>query len=130
MFNKIATMTLAFSLLFSCSENKQEDKRKDDVKLADNEMFLLIGTYTSKEGSEGVYVHRFDTETGTSDSISLAEAINPSYLAISSDEKFVYAVGENNKDEAGVYSFSFDKKNGSLNPINFQSTLSSGPCYI
>jgi len=130
MFNKITTMFFASILLLSCSDKKQENTNKDEVNLSDSEMFLLIGTYTSEEGSEGVYVHRFDTKTGVSDSISLAEAANPSYLAISSDEKFVYAVGENNKDEAGVYSFSFDKKNGTLDPINFQSTLSSGPCYI
>src|SRR5690606_214337 len=64
----------------------------------------------------------------SSDSISMVEANNPSYLAISPSQDYVYAVGED--ENSGVYSFSFDKKSGTLIPINFQPTLSSGPCYI
>lgn len=136
MFNKIAMITLTTAFLFSCTGNRLEKSENengttDTVDLPEamsGEMFLLIGTYTSEEGSRGVYTYRFNTDTGSSDSISMVEADNPSYLALSPNEDFVYAVGEGK--ESGVYSFTFDKKSGSLIPINFQPTLSAGPCYI
>ena len=136
MINKIAMISIAASLMLSCTGNRTEksDNKNDTTSMAEladvksGELFLLIGTYTSDEGSKGVYIHRFDTNTGASDSISMVEANNPSYLALSPNEDFVYAVGED--QNSGVYSFSFDKKSGSLIPINFQPTLSSGPCYI
>lgn len=144
MFNKIAMISIVASLMLSCTGNRTNNSDNnanggDNEEVAatnvtqlteakSGELFLLIGTYTSKEGSKGVYVHRFNTETGSSDSISMVEANNPSYLAISPSQDYVYAVGED--ENSGVYSFSFDKKSGTLIPINFQPTLSSGPCYI
>ena len=130
MFIKTVSIALAASIMISCTGKSEETKKTNKANMSDNEIFLLIGTYTSNGGSEGIYVHRFNTETGESDSLSMAEAINPSYLAINSDEEYVYAVGENSDEMAGVYSFSFDKETGILHPINFQSTQSPGPCYV
>ena len=53
--------------------------------------YLLIGTYT-KGKSEGIYVYKMNTETGDVVAVSKATASNPSYLDVSPDEKFVYAV--------------------------------------
>lgn len=136
MFNKIVLMWLAATMFLSCTGNRsekevEENNSKESEELADltsDEMFLLIGTYTSDEGSRGVYVHRFNTDTGSSDSISMVEADNPSYLTFSPDENFVYAVGEGKSSV--VYSFAFNKKSGTLTPINIEPTLSGGPCYI
>ena len=136
MYNKIAIISIASFLMLSCTGNRSEKINDENVSTSraelaaakSGELFLLIGTYTSEEGSRGVYIHRFDTETGSSDSISMVEANNPSYLVLSPKENFVYAVSEG--ENSGVYSFSFDKKSGSLIPINFQTTLSAGPCYI
>ena len=55
------------------------------------EHYLLIGTYT-KGKSEGVYVYKFNSTTGDVAMVSSVKASNPSYLALSPDEKFVYAV--------------------------------------
>jgi len=62
----------------------------------DNEYYMLVGTYTSTRpgGSEGVYVYRFNTSTGESVKVSSVAIQNPSYLSISPDEKYVYAVQE------------------------------------
>lgn len=125
-------------LFFSCNEKKsdntQGDKSATDSTFAmqagSENMFLLIGTYTSDEGSKGIYVHRFDTGNGNSEPVSMAEIKNPSYLAISTDENFVYSVGENNEAESSVSAFAFNKDNGSLTLINSQTTRGSGPCYI
>src|SRR6188508_709223 len=96
-----------------------------------NENYLLIGTYTTGK-SEGVYVYRFNSATGDFDSVSMAKTPNPSYLAISSDEKFVYAVNENaDKGNGGkVSSFAFDKQQGNLSFIDVQQSGGDDPCYV
>jgi len=91
--------------------------------------YMLVGAYTSGT-SNGIYVYRFDEETGTSEYVSEIQAVNPTYLAVSTDERYVYSVGENGRDDAVVYAFSFDKKDGKLNLLNVQPTDASGPCYI
>ncbi len=92
--------------------------------------FLLVGTYTSSK-SEGIYVYKFDEATGAATFVSKAKTDNPSYLAISNNHRFVYAVKEGGADNASAVSaFSFNKKSGVLNFINKQPTKSNGPCYI
>jgi len=90
--------------------------------------YMLVGTYTSGT-STGIYVYRLDDETGTVEYVSETQAVNPSYLAFSADERFVYSVGESGR-EAVAYAFSFDKKNGKLNLLNSQPTNGAAPCYI
>jgi len=96
-----------------------------------NENYLLIGTYTTGK-SEGVYVFRFNSATGDFDSVSMIKTPNPSYLAISPDEKFVYAVNENaDKGNGGkVSSFAFDKQQGKLSLIDVQQSGGDDPCYV
>jgi 6-phosphogluconolactonase len=89
---------------------------------------LIVGAYTSGN-SKGIAVYRFYTETGRLAYLSQIDNVsNPSYLAVSSNNKFVYAVNENDNGE--VSSFSFEPKTGQLNFINKVSTLGGSPCYI
>ena len=96
-----------------------------------NESFLLIGTYTSGK-SEGIYVYKFDSGTGQFDSISMIKTSNPSFLAVSPDERFVYAVHEDaNAGKGGdIAAFSFDKRQGKLSFINQQLSGGDHPCYV
>ena len=92
--------------------------------------FLFVGTYTTAK-SEGIYVYKFNDESGNATFISKAKTDNPSYLAISNNHRFVYAVKEGGADNASAVSaFSFNKESGALNFINKQPTKSNGPCYI
>jgi len=91
-------------------------------------LYMLVGTYTSGT-SVGIYVYRFDEETGTAEYVSEARSANPSYLAVSADERYVYAVSESGRD-ASVSSFSFDKQAGTLTLLNVQPTNGAAPCYI
>jgi 6-phosphogluconolactonase len=89
---------------------------------------LLVGAYTNGK-SKGITVFRFYAETGRLAYLSQIDDVsNPSYLAVSADSKFVYAVNENDKGE--VSSFSFDPKMGTLKFINKQLTLGGSPCYV
>jgi 6-phosphogluconolactonase len=91
--------------------------------------YLLIGTYT-KGKSEGLYVYKMNTETGDVTAVSKATAANPSYLDLSPDEKFVYAVNEDASDKGSVSVFSFDKSNGTLKYIDKQTSGGDHPCYV
>ncbi len=138
MHKRIAMVTFAAALVVACTGNrtgKGDDQKTSreastEVRSEGGDLYLLAGTYTSGEGSKGIYLYRFDTESGKADSISMAEAENPSYLTLSPDGKFVYAVGENEEGRSAVYALSFDKQAGILSLINTQPTNSGGPCYI
>ena len=95
-----------------------------------NALYMLIGAYTSADTPQGIFVYKFDQETGVAEFVSDAIAQNPSYLAVSADERFVYAAGENNNDAAVAYAFAFDKNTGQLTMLNSQQTNGSSPCYI
>ncbi len=93
--------------------------------------YLFAGTYTNK-GSKGIYVYKFDAKTGTASLLSSTDSVvNPSYLTISPDGKFIYSVNETGGDEPGyVSAFSFDKTSGKLAFINSQPSGGDHPCYI
>jgi 6-phosphogluconolactonase len=91
---------------------------------------LLIGTYTRPNASKGIYVYRFYAETGKIAYLNEIDGVsNPSYLTVSHDNKFVYAVNEDNRGPGGVSAFKFDAKSGKLDSINKQPA-GGGPAYI
>ncbi|MBI2731319.1 MAG: lactonase family protein [Sphingobacteriales bacterium] len=97
------------------------------ITVAQKENYLLVGTYTSGK-SEGVSVYKFNSSTGNAVYVSSIKSSNPSFLTVAPNEKTVYAV---NEDKPGnVSSFSFDKKTGTLQPLNTQPSKGDHPCYI
>ncbi len=94
-------------------------------------LYMLVGTYTSGS-STGIYVYDFDKKTGKASLIDSVATQNPSYLTVSRDLHFVYAVNENeNKGNGGtVTAFSFDNKTGHLSQINQQPSKGDAPCYL
>jgi len=97
-----------------------------------NRFYLLIGTYTTGN-SEGIYVYDFQTEHAVSGRLHVARGIrNPSYLAISPDNKYVYAVSEiGDADKGGrVFAYAFDPRSGTLRPLSNQPSGGDDPCYV
>lgn len=94
--------------------------------------YLLIGTYTDGGANDGIYVYRFNPNKGEATFVSKTSGVqNPSWLTVSKDGKFVYAVNENSGDKPGeVSSFAFDKKKGELTFLNKQPTDGFAPCHI
>jgi 6-phosphogluconolactonase len=89
---------------------------------------LIIGTYTKGE-SKGMYIYRFYAETGKLAYLNQIEDVsNPSYLTVSANNKFVYAVNENNPN-GSVSAFKFDAGTGKLELINSQQTGGS-PAHV
>ncbi|SHG16081.1 6-phosphogluconolactonase [Flavobacterium segetis] len=95
-----------------------------------NKLNLLIGTYTTKCDSKGIYVYDFDSKTGDFNYKNATEnVINPSYLTISKDKNFVYAVNENGANST-VSSFKFESNTGKLHFLNKENSKGEDPCYI
>lgn len=87
---------------------------------------LIIGTYTNK-GSKGIYVFKFDTATGKATELSHTDsAINPSFLTISKDNQFVYAVNETNDGQVSSYVL----KGNKLILLQQKSTKGANPCHV
>lgn len=108
-------------------------KSQEPLNTPPAHFFLLVGTYDSPQ-SEGIYVYDFNAGDGTAKELSHIKTSNPSFLAISPDKRFVYAVNENadsiTHKGGRVSSFSFDSKNGILKQLSKQSSEGDHPCYI
>lgn len=95
-----------------------------------NSPLLYIGTYT-QHGGKGIYVARFDTETGEIGEITLAaEASNPSFLALHPSQPILYAANEMGEGDGQVSAFAIDAASGALEFINQQPTHGSAPCHL
>jgi len=94
--------------------------------------YLFVGTYTDGGASDGIYTYRFNPNKGEATLVSKTSGVqNPSWLCVSKDGKFVYAVNENGGDKPGELSaFALDKKTGQLTFLNKQPTDGFAPCHV
>jgi 6-phosphogluconolactonase len=100
--------------------------------LSAQENYLIVGTYTGGK-SEGVYVFTFNSKSGESKEVSHVKTSNPSFVAISPDQKYVYAVHEDaaaNGNGGEISAFAFNKTSAELTYINEQPTQGDHPCYV
>lgn len=93
-----------------------------------NTYYMLVGTYTSGK-SEGIYVYRFNAQRGLVTPVGKVATENPSYMVVSPDQRFVYAVNENKGKPGEISAFSFNKTKGELKLLNKQPA-GDAPCYI
>jgi 6-phosphogluconolactonase len=97
-------------------------------------MLLYVGTYTEK-GSEGIYVYKFNAESGKLSKLhTVKNVVQPSYLAVNTSRTHLYAVNElveyEGKKSGSVSAFAIDQKTGNLTLINRQPSLGDAPCHI
>ncbi|HEY0177449.1 MAG TPA: lactonase family protein, partial [Pedobacter sp.] len=91
---------------------------------------LVIGTYTAPGKSQGIYVYDFNPVTAEFTAVSLEKnVINPSFLTVTPDRRFIYAVNEDG-DKSTVSAFSYDALKGKLGFLNKEKAEGADPCYI
>ena len=102
-----------------------------------SEATLLVGSYTegpaSSGKSKGIATFRFDTVTGEARPLAHNDGIrNPSWLVVSQNTKFVYAVNElNGTGKSGeVSAFAYDAPSGRLTFLNKVSSEGDDPCHL
>ena len=97
------------------------------------ETLVYLGTYTGGE-SKGIYRSALDEGSGElSDPVLAAELENPSFLVVSPDQKYLFAVSENEKfkgDEGGGVSSFAISEDGGLTLINQVNSGGGAPCHI
>src|SRR4051794_40264292 len=123
----------------------------ETARAKDNDVLVYMGTYTGfkyahhsrtygvgESHSKGIYVSRFNATTGElSDPLLAAEMVNPSFLTVSPDHRFVYAVSEDPLSlgpplDAASYvsAFAVDSTGGKLRLLNTAPTGGTSTCFI
>lgn len=128
--------------LFDCAVFAQEKASEpNQVTHSTNgrSFFLYIGTFIGstpngrpdgKPPSKGIYMARFNAETGTlSPPVLAAELANPTFLAVSANQRFLYAITET-APEAFVSSYGIDSHTGELRLIDRAPTGGSGTAFL
>jgi 6-phosphogluconolactonase len=107
-----------------------QNAKKVDPK---GEWIAYIGTYT-RQKSKGIYAYNFAPATGKTTPIGLvAESVNPSFLAIHPNQKFVYVANEVDTYESqptGYISAFAIEPGGQLKALNRVSSKGTGPCHV
>ena len=96
---------------------------------------LYVGTYTQTLGhvdgqAKGIYSCRLTTDGSIIIRQTTTGIENPSYLALSPNRKFLYAVQEGGLADSFVFAYALDEENGQLNFINKETTHGSSPCHL
>lgn len=88
---------------------------------------FYLGTYTGPQ-SKGIYRGTLDSDTGKLGPLELvAEAKNPSFVALSPNGKALYAALEDGGGAVGAWKIGAD---GKLTELNKQSSSGSGACHV
>jgi 6-phosphogluconolactonase len=96
----------------------------------DTDFYLLVGTYTNEQKTNGIHVYTFNAQTGDfQEKSKMTDITNASFLTISKDKKNVYAVSEGGQGK-GLNAYSFDMASGKLTFLNNGSAGGNGPCYV
>lgn len=90
-------------------------------------LYLFVGTYTGS-GSKGIYFYEMDSMTGKLSYKSAIMTVNPSFLTIHPNRKWLYSVGETG---AGTISaFAIDTATEKLTLLNTVSAVGDAPCFV
>lgn len=94
--------------------------------------YVFLGSYNRDLNSEAIQVYQLDTIKGKLTKITATKnVINPSFLTLSPNGKFLYACTDTKTPNAGsVSSFEFNPQNKSLVFLNKQSSGGENPVYV
>ncbi len=142
----IATIFSLVTIGWSCQNessgkmNEKKETRTEQTASSSDSYLLFVGTYTRKESfvdgkAKGIYVYEMDKKTGALKFLSQSPpTVNPSYLTVHPNGKYLYAVNEVGGDAAtpsgGVSAFSIDPVSKELKLLNSVSSHGVAPCYI
>jgi len=89
---------------------------------------FYVGTYTHFFGSKGIYHFQFDPKNGAISGGELAvKTVNPSFLAIHPNRRWLYAVHESKKGSISAFTIAPD---GQLQLLDSQDPKGGWPCHV
>ena len=84
---------------------------------------FYVGCYTKPDGAKGIYRYQLDLDTGkVTGGTLVAEAKNPTFLAVHPSGDYLYAANENQDGTIGAYEILDD---GGLKLLNVESAKGS-----
>jgi 6-phosphogluconolactonase (cycloisomerase 2 family) len=103
--------------------------------------YAYIGTYTrnapggaGEAQSEGIYVAKVAPETGALELVQTVPSDNPSFLALSPDQQFLFAINEikdfEGKEVGSAEAYRIDQESGEITLINRQALPGSIPAHL
>ena len=106
----------------SCKSRQSENSRT----------FLYVGSYTDGNKEEGIFVYELNQETGKLlEKQRVPNLVNPSFLTIAPNKKFLYACTDTKMEQNGSLSaFEIDTITGKLSFINKQTTGGRNPVHV
>src|SRR5689334_13449449 len=122
-YRDIVAVLMLVLVLHVAARAAAAEQDRQPAALEGRSMWCFIGTTASEppHQSRGIYVSRFDPETGKLTTPALAaEAAAPSFLALHPSGKFLYAAREATDGQAAA--FAIDRASGKLAPLNAQSS--------
>jgi 6-phosphogluconolactonase len=112
------------------------------LEAAETANYAYIGTYTrdapggdsGAAQSEGIYVAKVDGETGQLELLQTVPSDNPSFLALSPDQQFLFAINEvadfGGEQVGSVEAYRIDEDSGEIALINRQALPGSIPAHL
>ncbi|MBL4650606.1 MAG: lactonase family protein [Aureispira sp.] len=93
---------------------------------------LFIGSYTEGEIDTGIYVYEFDANNGSLNQLAaIPNLVNPSFLTLSPNGKFLYACTETKLEQDGsVSAFEINPKTGQLKFLNKEPAGGRNPVHV
>lgn len=114
-----------------------QSQRKSEME--DDKLTLMVGTYTKKEGhvdgkASGIYVYEMDKKTGQLEFKTASDRlVNPSYLTVHPNGKWVFAVNEFEGLSGGMATLTalnYDAGEDIMKIVNQVNSLGYYPCHI
>ncbi|ANF49366.1 6-phosphogluconolactonase [Chryseobacterium glaciei] len=94
--------------------------------------YAFFGSFNRDKDTEGIFVYELDTINGNLSKVTTVKGIlNPSFLTLSPNGKYVFACTESKTPNGGkVSSFEFNPENKTLTFINSQKSGGENPVYL
>lgn len=94
--------------------------------------YAFFGSFNRDKNTEGIYVYELDTISGKLSKVtSYTGILNPSFLTLSPNGKYIFACTESKTKNGGsVSSFDFNRENKTLTFINKQKSGGENPVYL
>ncbi|MBZ5679010.1 MAG: lactonase family protein [Acidobacteriia bacterium] len=124
---RIVVLVLVGVLIATCATGTAAAKRQ---------YIVYVGTYTEHgTNSKGIYAYRFDSETVRLTPLGVvAETVNPSFVAVHPNRRFLYAVNEvtnyKSQSSGAISAFAIDRATGKLTLLNEVPSRGADPCYV
>jgi len=102
------------------------------IQLYSQHTYAFFGSFNRDKATEGIHVYQLDTIKGKLSKLtSVSGILNPSFLTLSPDGKYVYSCTESKtKNSGSVSSFEFNPEKKTLRFINSQKSGGENPVYL